>query len=123
MAEELNVCELPSNSVDEETHSASKFSEDNEKQVCLLSSTENDIRIFEDNEVFTFQSDDSTSVDVKERPSLPASPGLNPSLKATNATENSHTTAGLGLNPKGFIVDDSNNKENATVPAPTTSGM
>lgn len=127
MAQELNMSDLPSNSVDEETCSASKLNEDNEKQACLLFSTENDIRIFDDNKVFTFQSDDSTScersVEIKEQPSLPALPGLNPSLKAKNATEKNHTTAGLGLNPKLFIVNDSDNKENAAVPAPTTTGM
>lgn len=127
MAQALNTFDLPSNSMDEETYSASKFNEDNEKQGCLLFSTENDIGIFDDNKVFTFQSDDSTScgrsVGIKEQPSLPALPGLNPSLKAKNATEKTHTTAGLGLNPKLFIVNDSDNKENAAVPAPGTTGM
>lgn len=121
------MCDLPSKSVDEETYSTSKLNEDNEKQVCLLFSTENDNRIFDDNKVFTFQSDDSTScgrcVEIKERPSLPALPALNPSLKAKNASQKNHTTTGLGLNPDFFIVNNSDNKENAAVPAPTSTGM
>lgn len=122
MAQEL--CDLPSNSVNEETYSALKLNEVSE--TCSLFSIEKDVGIF-DNKIFAFQSDDSIScgrcVEIKEQPSRPSLPGLNPSLKAKNAIEKDHTTVGLGLNPKLFIVNDSANKENAAVPAPTTAGM
>lgn len=123
MARELEMCDLPLNSVDEETYSASKFKEDYEKRACLFISTENNISIFDNNEVFMFQSGDSSScgpsMEINKQPALP---DLNPSLKAKNTTEKNHTTAGLGLNPKPFVMNDSDDKENAAVPAPTTTG-
>lgn len=121
MARELEMCDLPSNSVDEETDSASKLNEDYEKRACLFVSTENNIGIFGNNEVFMFQSGDSSSygppMEINKQPALS---DLNPSLKAKNATEKNHTTAGLGLKP--FIMNDSDDKENAAVPARTTAG-
>lgn len=123
MAQELQMCDLPSNSLDEETHSASKLNENNEKQACLLFSAESEIGIF-DNKVLTFQSETSSgAVDKKEQPSLLEPPASNLRLKAKNAAEKNHTTTGPALNPKLFIVNDSNNKENAAVPPPTPAGM
>lgn len=122
MAKQPNIPDLPLSSVDEETCLVS-VSED-EKPTCPLVSTENDTRTFDDNKIFTFQSDDSNacgrSVEIEEEPSLPA---LNPSLKVRHATKNNHSTDGHGLNSKHVMVNDSENKENtAVLTASTTTG-
>lgn len=122
MAQELKVWDLPSNSVDEETHSASRFNEDSEQKTFLFP-TENNSSTFDDNEAFPFQSDDSAScggsADVQEPPAVADS---HPVLKAKNAAEKNHTSAGLGLNAKLFIAKESDDKENEAVPAPAATG-
>lgn len=119
MAKQPNNSDLPSRSVDEERCSVSESLE--EKPACLLDSTENDIRTFEDNKVFTLQSDDSNAcMEMGEEPPQPAP---NPGLKVSNAGGNNPSSDGCGLKSKHVTVKDCDDKENAVVAsAPTITG-
>lgn len=122
MATPPNNSDLPSRSVDEEKCSVSESLD--EKPACLLDSTENDIRTFEDNKVFTLQSDDSNAcgraMEMGEKPPQPAS---NPGLKVGDAGGQNPSSDGCGLKSKHVTVNDCDDKENAVVAsAPTTTG-
>eukprot|EP00066_Takifugu_rubripes_P002374 XP_003964279.2 PREDICTED: MAD2L1-binding protein [Takifugu rubripes] len=123
MAKQPNNSDLPSRSVDEERCSVSESLD--EKPACLLDSTENDIRTFENNKVFTLQSDDSNACGrAMEMGEEPPQPAPNPGLKVGNAGGKNPSSDECGLKSKHVTVNDCDDKENAVVAsAPTTTDI